>query len=221
MPHFGLSLVAAVPGLFAAVTLGEEGLARRMLLDPSLPAVNRRAPEAFHARLDTSQGTIVLEIRREWAPHGVDRFFNLADAGYYDGARFFRVVEGRWAQFGVHGDPAVSQAWRDRTIPDDPRRLSNLRGTIAFAFAVPGGRATQVFFNLRDNSDAFDKEPFVPFGRIVEGIEVLDRLNSEYGERAGGGIRAGRQAPLFEGGNAWLAREFPRLDFVRKLDVEP
>jgi cyclophilin family peptidyl-prolyl cis-trans isomerase len=207
--------------LSAGVWAGVEGLPRRLLLDPSLPEVNRRAPEAFRVRLETSRGTIVVEIRREWAPRGVDRFFNLADAGYYDGARFFRVVEGRWAQFGVHGDPQVAQAWRARTIPDDPRRLSNLRGTIAFAFAVPNGRTTQVFFNLRDNAEAFDEEPFVPFGRVASGLEVLDRLNPEYGERAGGGIRAGRQAPLFDGGNAWLAREFPRLDFIERAVLEP
>lgn len=179
------------------------------------------APDAFRVRLETSQGTLRLEVRREWAPHGVDRFFSLVAAGYYDGARFFRVITGRFAQFGISGDPELAKAWRERTIPDDPRRLSNRRGTLAFAFAVPGGRTSQVFFNLRDNSEAFDAEPFVPFARVVDGIGVLDRLNAEYGERAGGGIRAGRQAPLFEGGNAWLAREFPRLDFVERAVVEP
>ena len=148
-------------------------------------------------------------MQRDWAPHGVDRFHNLARAGYYNDSRFFRVVAERWAQFGINGTPTVSKAWRDRTIPDDPRVLSNVKGTVAFAFAVPNGRTTQVFINLRDNSPGHDKEPFVPFGRISHGMEIIDQLNSEYGETSGGGIRAGKQAPLFEDGNAYLDDHFP------------
>lgn len=183
-------------------------------------ASDSKAPEAFHVRLDTSKGVIVLEHRREWAPFGVDRFFTLVRSGYFDEARFFRVRAGRFVQFGVNGDPEVAQAWRSRTIRDEPRVLENKRGTLAFAFAVKDGRTSQLFFNLVDNPDN-DKEPFVPIGRIVEGLDVPDTVYSEYGESAGGGIRAGKQAPLFEGGNAWLAREFPKLDWIKKALVLP
>ena len=129
------------------------------------------------------------------------------------------MVKDRWAQFGINGDPKVSNVWRTRTIPDDPRVESNTRGTIAFAFAVPNGRTTQVFINLRDNSETHDKEPFVPFGRVTLGMDAVDRLYSGYGEASGGGIRAGRQGPLFEGGNAYLEREFPKLDFIVRASV--
>jgi homoserine O-acetyltransferase len=181
--------------------------------------MNRRAPEIFRVRLETNKGAMLLEVHRDWAPHGADRFYNLVCAGLYDDARFFRVIKGRWAQFGINGDPTIAQLWRAQTIPDDPRRESNLRGTVAFAFAVPNGRTTQVFINLRDNSATHDAEPFVPFGRVVEGIEVADSLYAEYGESAGGGIRGGKQGPIFEGGNQYLNRYFSRLDYVNRAVV--
>lgn len=187
---------------------------RHPLLDPESSAMNARAPELFNVQMETSKGVIVIEVHRDWAPHGVDRFYNLVRAGYYDQVRFHRIRKDTWAQFGINGDPKISHVWRTRTIPDDPRRESNQRGTIAYAFAVPNGRATQVFINLRDNSATHDKEPFVPFGKIIEGLAIADALNAEYGEAAGGGIRAGKQAPLFEGGNAWLKQNFPRLDYI-------
>jgi peptidyl-prolyl cis-trans isomerase A (cyclophilin A) len=170
-------------------------------------------------RLDTSKGPMTLEIYREWSPHGADRFYNLVRRGYYDGARFFRVIAGQWAQFGIAGDPRIAGVWRTQTIPDDPRRESNIRGTIAYAFRDPNGRTTQVFINLRDNSATHDREPFVPFGRVIEGMEIADALFSEYGEKSGGGIRAGRQDRLFEEGNAYLEREFPRLDYIKRARV--
>lgn len=188
----------------------------RALLHPESPEINRRAPDRFRVRLETSKGLIVLELRRDWAPHGVDRFFNLVRCGYYDEARFFRVIAGKWAQLGIHGDPQVSRLWRERTIPDDPRRESNRRGMVAYAFAVPNGRTTQIFINLRDNSETLDAQGFAPFGRVIQGMEVADALNAEYAETSGGGIRGGRQEPLFAGGNPYLVREFPRLDFVRR-----
>jgi cyclophilin family peptidyl-prolyl cis-trans isomerase len=192
------------------------------LLTPATPELNHRAPELFHVRLNTSKGTILLELHRDWSPHGVDRFYNLVRAGFYDQARFFRVIKERWAQFGINGEPQVDRLWRTQTIPDDPRRESNVRGTIAYAFAVPNGRTTQVFINLRDNSATHDAEPFVPFGRVIEGMDVADALNAEYGESAGGGIRGGKQAPLFEQGNQYLKANFPRLDYVRQaVVVEP
>jgi cyclophilin family peptidyl-prolyl cis-trans isomerase len=157
---------------------------------------------------------MVIEVHRDWAPRGADRFYNLARSGYYDEARFFRIRGGNWAQFGINGDPRISKVWREQTIADDPRRESNVRGTMAYAFAVPNGRTTQVFINLRDNSATHDAEPFVPFGKVIEGMDVADALNAEYGEAAGGGIRAGKQGPLFEMGNAYLREHFPRLDYI-------
>jgi cyclophilin family peptidyl-prolyl cis-trans isomerase len=190
------------------------------LLHPDSPEMNRPAPDRFRVRLLTSKGPIVIEVVRAWAPHGADRFFNLVRHGYYDQARFFRVIKDKWAQFGIHAEPRVAKLWRNQTIPDDPAGQSNVRGTVAFAFAVPNGSTTQVFINLRDNSATHDKEPFVPFGRVIEGMDVADALNSEYGESSGSGIRAGKQDPLFDGGNAYLAREFPRLDFILSAVIE-
>jgi peptidyl-prolyl cis-trans isomerase A (cyclophilin A) len=186
---------------------------------PPRSAELARAPDACRVRLDTTKGPIVLEMRREWAPHGVDRFYQLVRAGYYDDAAVFRVRAGVWAQFGIHGEPAVARRWRTRTILDDPRVLSNTRGTLAFAFKDPHGRTTQVFINLRDNSATFDVEPFVPFARVIDGLEVADALHAEYGERAGGGIRAGKQDPVFEGGNAYLRRAFPDLDYITRATI--
>src|ERR1700730_660855 len=169
------------------------------------------APADYRVRLDTSKGLIVIQAHRAWVPHGADRFHELVTSGYFDDSRFFRVVKGQWAQFGINGDPQVAARWRERTIPDDPRRQSVTRGRVAFAFAVPNGRTSQVYISLRDNSYQ-DDQGFVPFGEVVEGMDVADALNSEYGEHSGGGIRAGKQQPLFDGGNAYLDREFPRLD---------
>jgi peptidyl-prolyl cis-trans isomerase A (cyclophilin A) len=194
-------------------------VASALLLDPNAPEMNRRAPELFDVRLETSKGAIVIEVHRDWSPHGVDRFYNLVCAGYFDDARFFRVIKGRWAQFGINGDPKISNVWRSQTIPDDPRRMSNLRGTIAYAFAVPDGRTTQVFINLRDNSSTHDAWSFVPFGKIVEGMSVADALDTEYGEAAGGGIRAGKQGPLFQTGNEYLKSNFPHLDYIRLATI--
>ncbi|MFN7949765.1 MAG: peptidylprolyl isomerase [Blastocatellia bacterium] len=193
------------------------GQTRAKLLDPA--RLSQRAPAQFNVRMETSKGVIVIEVRRNLAPHGADRFYNLVRAGYYDQVCFHRVIAGKWAQFGINGNPQIAQAWRTQTIPDDPPGISNQRGTVAFAFAVPNGRTTQVFINLRDNSATHDKEPFVPFGKIIAGMEVADALNAEYGEAAGGGIRAGKQAPLFEGGNEWLAKNFPRLDYILRAQV--
>ena len=178
------------------------------------------APSQYAVRLDTSKGPIVIEVHRDWAPHGADRFYELVTSGLYDDNRFFRVVAGKWAQFGINGDPKVATAWRTRTISDDQRLISNVRGTVAFAFAEPNGRTTQVYIALSDLSATQDAQGFVPFGRVTQGLDVADRLNAEYGEQAGSGIRAGRQQPLFDGGNAYLDREFPRLDRIIRARVE-
>src|SRR5262249_50279519 len=148
-------------------------------LTPDAPEMNRRAPDLFRVRVETSKGTMLLELHRDWSPLGVDRFFNLAAAGFFDDMRIHRVSKGRWAQFGIHGNPQVSNVWRNRALPDEPRRASNERGTFAYAFATSNGRTTQIFINLRDNSTTHDAEPFVPLGRVIEGMDVADALYAE------------------------------------------
>ncbi len=146
---------------------------------------------------------MLILIERAWSPRGVDRFFNLVRAGHCDDVRITRVVAPKWAPFGVSGDPRIAKAWRGRTIPDDPRVLPNER----------------VFINLRDNRETHDREPFVPFGRVISGMDVVDAGYAEYGENAGSGIRSGKQGPIFEGGNAHLDHEFPKLDRIRRALV--
>jgi homoserine O-acetyltransferase len=189
------------------------------LLSPDSPEMNRRAPDVCKVKLETTKGDIIMEMRREWAPLGVDRFYNLVRAGYYDGVKFHRISAGNWAQFGINGEPKISQAWRKATIKDDPFRESNVRGTVAFAFAEKDGRTTQLFISLKDNSATHDAEPFVPIAKIIEGMDVADKLYAEYGERAGGGIRGGQQGPLFEQGNAYLEKNFPLLDAIKRATV--
>jgi cyclophilin family peptidyl-prolyl cis-trans isomerase len=179
------------------------------------------APEQFTVRLDTTKGPIVIECVRAWAPNGADRFYELVTSGYFNDTAIFRIRPKTWAQFGINGDPKVSQAWRPRTFADDPFQPahSNLRGTVFFAWAVANGRTTQVVINLRDNSEVHDKEPFVPFGHVVEGMSVADALFDGYGEAAGGGIRAAKQDPVFEGGNDYLKKNFPKLDYIKTARV--
>ena len=191
---------------------------RSRLLDPNAPEFLAPAPERAIVRLDTSAGPVDIEVVRPWAPRGADRFVALVRHGYYDDARFFRVRPARWVQFGINGNPAIARAWRHRTFLDDPFVQSNTRGTVAFAFALPNGRTTQVFMNTADNSATHDREPFTPFGRVIAGLSYVDRINAEHGEGPGG-IRAGKQDPFFEGGNTWLLRHFPRLDHIRRAVV--
>jgi cyclophilin family peptidyl-prolyl cis-trans isomerase len=190
-----------------------------LLLDPHDPRLNARAPEQFRVRFVTSQGDFVVEVHRDWAPIGADRFYNLVAHHFFDGQRFFRVRQGVFAQFGIAGDPRTAQAWRTATIPDDPTQHSNTRGTIAYAFTTANTRATQLFINLADNRP-FDAQGFAPFGVVISGMDAVDRLYSGYGESSGGGMRAGHQDALFAGGNAWLNHNFPRLDYIRKARLE-
>jgi cyclophilin family peptidyl-prolyl cis-trans isomerase len=190
-----------------------------LLLDPHDPRLNARAPENFRVRFVTSQGNFVVEVHRDWAPVGADRFYNLVAHHFLDGQRFFRVRQGVFAQFGIAGDPRIAQAWRTATIPDDPPQHSNTRGTIAYAFTTANTRATQLFINLADNHP-FDAQGFAPFGEVISGMDAVDRLYSGYGETSGGGMRAGHQDALFSGGSVWLNREFPRLDYIRSARLD-
>jgi cyclophilin family peptidyl-prolyl cis-trans isomerase len=190
-----------------------------LLLDPHDPRLNARAPEVFRVRFVTTQGDFIVEIHRDWAPIGADRFYNLAAHHFFDGQRFFRVRAGFIAQFGVPGDPRIAQAWRNAMLPDDPPRQPNVRGTIAYAFTTANTRATQLYINMVD-SRQLDSQGFAPIGTVVSGMDIVDRFYSGYGETSGGGMRLGHQDQLFAEGNAWLVRQFPRLDWIRSARVE-
>jgi homoserine O-acetyltransferase len=191
---------------------------RALLLDPSNPEWSKPAPPVSRIRFETSRGDFIAEVVREWAPLGADRFYNLARLGFYDDARFHRVVNGYIAQFGLSGDPAVTAAWRGHPLPDDPPRSDNARGTFAFAQMGPDTRLTQVYINLGDNHRN-DVEPFSILGRIVEGMEVVDSLYAGYGDESGSGMRQGRQGPIEQEGNALLDREYPLLDRIIRACV--
>src|ERR1051326_3047085 len=137
------SLITLAAVALLAVEASQRKTNRWLLTYPDAPEMSAEAPQEFDVRLQTNRGNIALEIYREWSPRGVDHFYNLVRTGYYDQVRFSRISAGKWAQFGINGDPEISKLWRTRTIPDDPRKQSNIRGTIAYAFAVPGGRTTQ------------------------------------------------------------------------------
>jgi cyclophilin family peptidyl-prolyl cis-trans isomerase len=189
------------------------------LLHPDDRSWAQTAPDTFRARLVTSRGDFVLEVVRPWAPRGADHFWNLVRHGYYDDARFHRIVPGFIVQWGIAGDPRVSAVWLHRTIPDDSAVVaSNVRGTIAFAFTAKDTRATQVYINLVDNT-RLDGQGFPPFGRVVEGMNVVDSLYGGYGESSGGGMRAAKQDSLVARGNAYLDRVFPRLDHLIRAIV--
>jgi peptidyl-prolyl cis-trans isomerase A (cyclophilin A) len=180
--------------------------------------LNERAPATYKARFDTSKGTFVLELHRDWAPNGADRFYNLVKNGFYDNVRFFRVISGFMVQFGINGDPRISAKWREARIPDDPVRQSNARGNITYAMAGPNTRTSQVFINFANNSP-LDGQGFAPFGRVVSGMKVVDSLYSGYGEGAPRGKGPDQGRIQFEG-NAYLGKNFPRLDFVKKASIE-
>jgi homoserine O-acetyltransferase len=184
---------------------------RSLLLDPSNAEWRKPAPAVSHLRFETTKGVFVLELVREWGPIGADRFYNLARLGYYDDTRFHRVRAQYIAQWGLHGDSAVNAAWKDQNLQDDPPRPGNVRGTFAFAMKGPNTRTTQIYINLADNTRN-DAEPFTILGRVVEGMAVVERLYSGYGEDSGSGVRQGRQGPLERGGNAFMDREYPLLD---------
>lgn len=178
------------------------------------------SPEIFRAEFDTTKGRFVIEAHRDWAPRGVDRFYNLVRSGFFDDSRFFRVRAGFIAQFGIAGDPHLAQLWRHETIPDDPVRQSNTRGMVAYAMTGPDARTTQLFINLGDNAK-LDAQGFAVIGKIVSGMEVVDQLYSGYGEDAGGGMRGGKQDKIFAEGNAGLDRDFPRLDRITHASLAP
>jgi peptidyl-prolyl cis-trans isomerase A (cyclophilin A) len=186
------------------------------LMNPA--ALKEQAPPVYRVDFDTSKGPFVIEVHRDWAPNGADRFYNLVKNGFYDNARFFRVIEGFMVQFGVNGDPKISAVWRDARIKDDPTRISNKRSFVTFATAGPNTRTTQVFISYGDNSN-LDSQGFTPFGQVISGMKVLDSMYSGYGEGAPRGLGPD-QSKLQAEGNAYLASKFGNLDYIKKATIE-
>lgn len=175
-------------------------------------ALAEEAPATFQAEFETSKGTFVIDVTREWAPLGADRFYTLVKNGYYDGVRFFRVIDGFIAQFGIHGNPMINAQWRAATLQDDPVVESNARGTVTFATSGPNSRTTQLFINFRDNAN-LDADGFSPFGRVVEGLDVAESFFSGYGEGPPRGSGP-YQGQIHAEGNEYLEADFPDLDYV-------
>lgn len=177
-----------------------------------------QAPDVFKVNLDTSKGAVVIEVHRDWAPLGADRFYELVKSGYYNGARFFRVLPMFMAQFGIAADPQVTAKWKDARIADDPVMQSNVRGMVTFATAGPNTRTTQMFINIGDNA-RLDGMGFAPIGKVVSGIEAVDGFYMEYGEGAPRGEGPAQQL-IEQQGNAYLEKEFPKLDYIKTATVQ-
>jgi peptidyl-prolyl cis-trans isomerase A (cyclophilin A) len=182
------------------------------LLDPS--KFTAKAPDTFKAKLTTTKGDILIEVHRDWAPNGADRFYNLVKSGFYDDVRIFRVVDGFMAQVGLSGDPAVTSKWSSSNIPDDPVKQSNKKGYVTFAqTAQPNSRSTQIFINYGDNS-RLDNQRFAPFGQVTQGMDIADALYKGYGETPNQGAIQGQ-------GNAYLDSKFPKLDAIKHAEIVP
>jgi peptidyl-prolyl cis-trans isomerase A (cyclophilin A) len=205
-------LVATLAGLHPAAA------ANPKLTNPA--ALNEKAPETYRAKFATTKGDFLIEVTRSWAPNGADRFYNLVKNGYYDGCSFFRVVYGFMVQFGINGDPALNAIWSEARIPDDPVTQKNLRGMVTFATAGPGTRTAQVFINYADKNTNLDGQGFAPFGKVVEGMDVVNKLFSGYGEGAPSG-HGPDQNRIQKEGNAYLAKSFPKLDAIKTATIVP
>jgi peptidyl-prolyl cis-trans isomerase A (cyclophilin A) len=202
MTFFSLATAALAVGALSAVDLK----------DPA--TLNETAPATYHARFETNKGVFVIAVTREWAPNAADRFYNLVRNGFYDGTRFFRVLDDFMAQFGLNGNPDIQRPWQTAGLKDEPVIQSNLRGYVAFAKeSMPNTRFTMVFINFKDNS-FLDKDGFPPFGQVVSGMEVVDKLYSGYGRQ-----NQPDQRRLLREGNAYLLADYPKLDFIRKATI--
>lgn len=215
LQSFVYGAVAAI--LASAVTFaGQVDLNKTTKLrNPS--ALSEQAPPRFQVNFDTSKGTFTVDVHRDWAPNGADRFYNLVKNGFYDDTRFFRVIDGFMVQFGIHGNPAIASAWRNAPIKDDPVKQSNKRGYVTFATAGPNTRTTQLFINFGDNA-ALDRQGFAPFGEVVKGMDVVDKIYSGYGEGAPRG-RGPDQNRVQSEGNAYLNKDFPKLDYIKSATI--
>jgi len=216
--RFKVGMTILVLGLAGGARAGTEVTAEKALTNPD--ALGETAPESYKVKFETTSGDFTIEVTRGWAPNGADRFYNLVKNGFYEETRFFRVLPGFVAQWGISGDPEVAEAWRGANIPDDPVKESNKAGSISYAMRGPGTRTTQVFINLANNASSLDGRGFAPFGRVTEGMEIVEQLYSGYGEGppSGSGPYQGR---LQEEGNAYLEEFFTELDYIKKATVIP
>ena len=208
-----LALIIAPLAMSSAMTPAMS----QALMNPA--SLAEQAPPVYKAKFDTSKGTFEIQVHRDWAPTGADRFYNLVKNGFFDNTRFFRVVSGFMVQFGLNGDPSVSAQWRQARIRDDQVKQSNTRGMVTFATAGPNTRTTQVFINFGDNN-RLDGMGFAPFGQVVTGMNVVDALYSGYGEGAPGG-NGPEQGRVQQEGNAYLTKDFAKLDYIKKATIEP
>ncbi len=190
--------------------------AHKALLNPRI--ASEKAPESFKAKFETTKGSFVIEVTRDWSPLGADRFYNLVKVGFFTDVTFFRAIKGFMVQFGLHGDPKVSAAWRVATIKDEPVLQSNKPGYVTFAkTGQPNSRSTQFFINYGSNS-GLDRQGFSPFGRVVEGMEVVNSLHQGYGEGAPRG-RGPSQQKIGEMGTKYLRADFPKLDYIKSASI--
>ena len=211
-----VSVLAIALGLAGVSVAAGQGAASAALKNPA--ALKDAAPAMYKVTFDTSVGTFVVEVHREWAPNGADRFYNLVKNGFYDNCRFFRVIPNFMVQFGIHGDPAVSTVWRNARIPVDGVKQSNKRGFITYAMAgTPDTRTTQVFINFQNNAN-LDGQGFAPFGEVVSGMDVVGKIYGGYGEGAPRG-KGPDQGRLQTEGNAYLTQDFSKLDYIKKATI--
>jgi peptidyl-prolyl cis-trans isomerase A (cyclophilin A) len=216
MKHCLTSAIAAVTVLagaaaFAGQEAGKVDFSKAKLKTPA--QLTETAPPTYKAAFDTSAGKFVITVHRDWAPNGADRFYNLVKNGFFDDTRFFRVVPDFMVQFGINGDPAVASAWQNANIKDDAMgKQSNKRGYVTFATRGKDTRTTQVFINFKDNR-GLDQQGFTPFGEVTTGMDVVDKITSQYGERP-------NQGAIQSQGNAYLNKDFPKLDYVKKATIE-
>jgi peptidyl-prolyl cis-trans isomerase A (cyclophilin A) len=181
-------------------------------------ARNEPPPEVFRVNLATSKGPVEIEVRRDWAPRGADHFYALVKTGFYDGNRFFRVVRNFVVQFGISGDPQLNRLWANTNLPDDPVKQSNLKGTLSYAHLGPNSRSTQLFINLKDNK-ALDKQGFAPIGKVISGMDTVERFYSSYGEMAPRG-QGPDPSQIEIQGNAYLENHFARLDYIHTATIQ-
>ena len=220
--NFVMNRLLVVVACIAAATTQRVGAqttgaaARAMLSTPANPFWSTRAPDTVRADIQTSRGTITSELLRAWAPHGVDRFYNLARAGYFDDSRFYRVVYGFVAQFGIAGNPAIARLWSQQKIRADSVRTPNARGTLTFAQSKASDRTTNVFINLADN-ESLDSLGFAPIGRVVDGMQVADSLYSLYGEVTMAPPPIGDPARMYRESNKYMDAEYPKLDRIVRI----
>ncbi len=196
--------LAALPAAAAAQT------GKPSLMNPA--SLTEQAPATYKVKFDMSAGEVIITVTRAWAPLGADRFYNLVKNGFFDGARFFRVVPNFMVQFGINGDPDIQRNWMNANLKDDPAgKKSNVRGTITFANRGPNTRTTQVFINYRNNANL--DATFMPFGEVTSGMAAVDKINAEYREQP-------EQGQIQANGNRYLNKEFPKLDFIKKATIE-